>query len=259
MVPIALTAVLLVGAELWPEFLNLPSLLLTLGGSVAVIFFSYSKRQLRDLAAAVRAVFTEPRRHVDDHVNELSRLTGLYRADGLRGLESQEHRLQDPFLKHGVAMLVDLQKAETIHATLGRESASVLAQYQISRQILLTLAKLLPAFGLIGTLTGMVLLLKDISGPDAPSLPSALSLAVLTTLYGAVLANVAVAPLAARLHAVAVEKETRMQLTLEWVTMILRRESSMAAAAKPRPRTIPAAAAVNRPRKRTAATSTAQA
>jgi flagellar motor component MotA len=82
---------------------------------------------------------------------------------------------------------------------------------------------------------------------------------VLTTLYGAVLANVAVAPLAARLHAVAVEKETRMQLTLEWVAMILRRESSMAAAAKPRPRTIPAAAAVNRPRKRTAATSTAQA
>jgi chemotaxis protein MotA len=152
-------------------------------------------------------------------------------------------------------MLVDLQKGEKIHATLGRELARVLAQNQISRQILLTLGKLLPAFGLIGTLIGMVLLLKDISGPNTPSLPSALSLAVLTTLYGALLANVAVAPLAARLHAVAVEKEARMQLTLEWLAMILRREVSMAAAAKRGPRSFPAAAAVNRQRKRTAAAS----
>jgi chemotaxis protein MotA len=152
-------------------------------------------------------------------------------------------------------MLVDLQKGEKIHATLGRELARVLAQNQISRQILLTLGKLLPAFGLIGTLIGMVLLLKDIAGPNAPALPSALSLAVLTTLYGALLANVAVAPLAARLHAVAVEKEARMQLTLEWLAMILRREVSMAAAAKRGPRSFPAAAAVNRQRKRTAAAS----
>jgi chemotaxis protein MotA len=83
---------------------------------------------------------------------------------------------------------------------------------------------LLPSFGLIGTLMGMVLLLKNISGQHVQSLPAALSLAVLTTLYGAVLANVVVAPLAARLHAVAVETETKMRLTTEWVMMLLRGE-----------------------------------
>jgi chemotaxis protein MotA len=248
LVPTALVAALLVGAELWPEFLNIPSLLLTLGGSVAVVFFSYSKSELCDLIAAVRALFTEPRKAFSDHANELSRLTRLYQVDGLRGLESQEQHLQDPFLKRGVAMLVDLQKSEKIHATLSRELASVLAQHEISRQILLTLGKLLPAFGLIGTLIGMVILLKDISAPNAPALPSALSLAVLTTLYGALLANVVVAPLAARLHAVAVEKETRMHSTLEWLAMLLRCETALAAAAKPAARIFQARAAASRER-----------
>ena len=121
-------------------------------------------------------------------------------------------------------MLVDFQRTEIIQARLERERASVLSRHEISRQILLTLAKLLPSFGLIGTLMGMVLLLKNISGQHVQSLPAALSLAVLTTLYGAVLANVVVAPLAARLHAAAVETETKMRLTTEWVMMLLRGE-----------------------------------
>jgi chemotaxis protein MotA len=247
-VPIAGACVLAVGAKLWPDFLNIPSLLQTFGGSIAVIFVSYSKSQLRDLVAAVRGLVTEPRLHVDEHVEQLNRLTRLYQVDGLRGLENEEHRLEDPFLKRGVAMLVDLQKSDKISATLSHELAAVLAQHEISRQILLTLGKLLPAFGLIGTLIGMVMLLKEISGSDPTLLPQALSLAVLTTLYGAVLANVFVAPLAARLHAVAVEKETRMHLTLQWLALLLRGESPGSAAATPTGRMLGARAAMRRGR-----------
>jgi chemotaxis protein MotA len=200
---------------------------------MAVICVSYSKSQLRDLLAAVRALITEPRLHVDEHIEQLNRLTRLYQVDGLRGLENEEDRLNDPFLKRGVAMLIDLQKSDKISAILRRQLAAVLAQHEISRQILLTLGKLLPAFGLIGTLIGMVMLLKEVSGPEPTSLPQALSLAVLTTLYGAVLANVFVAPVAARLHAVAVDKETCMHLTLEWLDLLLRGDTPGLAAATP--------------------------
>src|SRR5262249_31581437 len=117
-------------------------------------------------------------------------------------------------------------------ARLERERASVLSRHELSRQILLTLAKLLPSFGLIGTLMGMVLLLRGISSQHLQSLPAALSLAVLTTLYGAFFANVIVAPLAARLHAVAVETEVKMRLTAEWVVMLLRGESTPRIAGK---------------------------
>ena len=122
-------------------------------------------------------------------------------------------------------MLVDLQKEEKIYATLEGELADAFSRHELSRQILLTLSKLLPAFGLIGTLVGMVLLLRDLYTQDVQSLPAALSLAVLTTLYGAVCANVVIAPLAARLHATATEREIRMGLTVDWVMMLIRGDS----------------------------------
>jgi chemotaxis protein MotA len=226
LVPIAVLLGTVVGIFLRPEFFDISSLVLTLGGAITVTCFSYSRTQLRDLMDGVRALFTAPSQSLQDHIDELARLTHLYRLEGLRGLENQERHLPDAFLRQGVVMLVDLQKTELIHARLERQRASVLSQHEISRQILLTLGKLLPSFGLIGTLTGMVLLLKNISGENAQSLPAALSLAVLTTLYGAVLANVVVSPLAARLHAVAVETEAKMRLTMEWVMMLLRGEGA---------------------------------
>ena len=225
-VPVLLCMAFAVGMIFWPEFFDVPSLLLTIGGSVTVTCFSYSKSQLHGLVRAVKALFLEKPQFLQDHVDELMRLTRLYRTEGLRGLENKEAQLGDLFLRQGVSMLVDLHREERIQARLEHEVAGFLSRYEVSRQILLTLGKLLPAFGLIGTLMGMVLLLRDFAGKDPQALTAALSMALLTTLYGAVLANVAVAPLAARLHSVAVEKEMRMRLTVEWVMMLVRGETA---------------------------------
>jgi chemotaxis protein MotA len=211
-----------------PEFFDVPSLLLTLGGSVAVILFSYSPRQLRELLQVSRAVLAEKSMVPGEYADELSRLTQLYRAEGLRGLESAERRLEEPFLRRAAGMLVDLQKEEKICATLERDLSDAVCRHEVANQVLLTLSKTLPAFGLIGTLVGMVLLLRDLYTQDVQSLPAALSLAVLTTLYGAVFANVVVAPFAARLHAAATEKEIRMQLTIDWAMSLVRSEAAAA-------------------------------
>jgi chemotaxis protein MotA len=79
---------------------------------------------------------------------------------------------------------------------------------------------------LIGTLIGMVLLLSNLSNQDSHALPAALGLAVLTTLYGAVAANVLVAPLAARLQSMAVEREAKMRMTKNWVMMVFHGEAA---------------------------------
>jgi chemotaxis protein MotA len=210
----------------WPEFADLPSLLITLGGSAIVTSFSYSKRQWLDLFYAIHGLCTEKRYGLAEHVDELTLLTRVYRLEGLRGLESRERYLSDGYLKKGVGMVVDLQREESIQAKLERELAAFLSQAEIARQILLTLGRMLPAFGLIGTLIGMVLLLRNISSHDPQSLTTAVSIAVLTTLYGAIFANIFVSPLAARLQSVAVEKEMKMRLTLQWVLMLLRGQTA---------------------------------
>jgi chemotaxis protein MotA len=215
-----------VASLFWPEFLDIPSLLLTVGGSLGVILFSYSPGQLREIVQVAHALLVEKPVHPKEFAGELSYLAQLYRAEGVRGLEHAERRLSEPFLRRAAAMLVDLQKEEQISATLERDLADAFCLHEILNQILCTLTKTFPAFGLIGTLVGMVLLLRDLYSQDVQSLPAALSLAVLTTLYGAVFANVLVAPLAARLNAAATEKELRMQLTSDWALALVRNDAA---------------------------------
>ena len=226
--PALVVAVITAVAVIRPEFLDIPSLLLTLGGSMAVVLFSYSPRQLRELVQVSRALLTERPVNPRQFSDELSRWMQLYRAEGLRGLEHAERHLNDPFLRLAAGMLIDLEKEENIVATLERELSDTVCRHDVSNQILVTLSRTLPALGLIGTLIGMVLLLRDLYIQDVQSLPAALSLAVLTTLYGAVFANVLVAPFAARLNAAGTEKELRMQLTMDWAMALVRNEAAAA-------------------------------
>ena len=184
----------------------------------------------QDLTGAIVALFKERPRPLKEYVEELARLTRLFRLEGLKALETQEGLVEDGFVRRGVGLLVDLENEETIRATLEQGLAEAIGRAEMSRQILSTLGKLLPSFGLIATLIGMVLLLRNIEGQDVVALTGAISLAVLGTLYGAVFANIAVAPLAARLNAAAMEKETRMRLTIDWVVMLVRGESATAIA-----------------------------
>jgi chemotaxis protein MotA len=227
--PLVILLTLAAGTVLKPAFFDPLSLLLTLGGAVTVTCFSYSKNQLRDCLQAIGSVFAARQANLQDHIVELRRLAALFRLHGVKGLENQERNIQDRFLRYGVELLVDLHNEEIVRARLEHRLSAVLAGQEINRQILTTLGRLLPSFGLIGTLIGMVLLLGNLSKADAQTLPSALGLAVLTTLYGAIAANVVVAPLLARMQTIAVEEETAMRLTKEWVMMLLRGESLAAA------------------------------
>jgi chemotaxis protein MotA len=227
--PVVVLLTLIAGVLLKPAFFDPLSLLLTVGGAITVTCFSYSRRQLNDALRAIGGVFKGEDLDIQGHIAELRRLTALFRLQGLKGLENQERHIRDPFLRHGVALLVDLHSEESVRARLEHGISCQVAEHEINRQILMTLGRLLPSFGLIGTLIGMVLLLGNLSKADLQSLPSALGLAVLTTLYGAVAANVFVAPLLARLQTMAVEREAAMRLTKDWVMMILRGENAAVA------------------------------
>jgi chemotaxis protein MotA len=219
--PGAVFFALALGAIFNPRFFDPLSLLITFGGAALVSYFSFSEKQLRGLARAIRQLLTAPESTLASHMAELRRLSGLYRLQGLRGLENQEAHLKDGFLKYGVELLVDLHSEESIRARLEYRMLTDLGEHEIHRQMLLAMGKLLPSFGLIGTLIGMVLLLSNLSTQDSQTLPAALGLAVLTTLYGAVSANVIVAPILARLQSAAVERETKMRVSKDWVMTIM--------------------------------------
>lgn len=222
------TGGLIVGREIWPEFINLPSLCITVGGTLAVTFFTFSWTRIREFGSALYDLSTYKRQTPEAVIVELARLAQRYDKDGLRGLEGQEHTITDPFLGLGVRMVVDLHKEVEIRASLEQEILSFFRRYETAMQILSIVGRLLPAFGFIGTLIGLVLLLRQISHLDPQTLPAAFSLAVLTTLYGALLANVLVLPLAAKLQSFEQEREAQLRLALEGVVLLAHGTSASA-------------------------------
>jgi chemotaxis protein MotA len=210
------------GGEAWREFLDLPSLLITAGGTLAVTFLTYSSSRLGDLAELVWNLGAEKRQSREELVEELKRLGRLYRLQGSRGLEGQEANVDDPYLRRGVGMLIDIESEEDIRERLESASLAFVARYQAAEQILLTMGKLLPTFGLIGTLIGLILMLRQMSGQDAEMLTSSFALAIMTTLYGALLANVCVLPLAAKLQSAEQERVALMRVVREWALALAR-------------------------------------
>ncbi|HEX9443498.1 MAG TPA: MotA/TolQ/ExbB proton channel family protein [Candidatus Binatia bacterium] len=216
------------GGAAWREFLDLPSLLITLGGALGVTFLTYPWARLRDLAALLGAVFTAGRPDREDLARELARLGRLYRLKGARGLEGQEGHIADPYLRRGLGLLIDMQSEQDIRAEMEGAFESVAARYRAAGQILFTLGKLLPTFGLIGTLIGLVLLLRQMSGSEPEALTASFGLALMTTLYGALFANVVVLPLGAKLESAEGERTALMRAVLEW-TLALARGAAPAA------------------------------
>jgi chemotaxis protein MotA len=210
------------GGEAWREFFDLSSLLITVGGALAVTFLTFSWSRLSDAAALVWSLWTEKPQSREKLVEELRRLTRLYRLKGSRGLEGQEANIADAFLRRGVGMLIDIEGEENIREQLENAIAAFAARYEAAQQIFLTMGKLLPSFGLIGTLIGLVLLLRQMSGQDPAALTSSFALAIMTTLYGALIANVVALPLAAKLYSVEQERKAVMRAVLEWTTSLAR-------------------------------------
>jgi chemotaxis protein MotA len=200
--------------------LDVVSFIITIGGTLAVSLFSFSWKQMRETGRVVADTFAQRPFNRDDCVDELKRLGHLHRVGGPRALESQESAISDPFLRRGIAMVADLVKPDDLREQLENEARLLLTRLESARQVLVTVGKLLPAFGLIGTLIGLVLLMREISAHSTVLMTSALSTAVLTTLYGAVFANVLVFPLAARLQSHVLFTESTLRFTLEGVLMI---------------------------------------
>ncbi len=140
-------------------------------------------------------------------------------------MEDHEAELSDPLLRRGVSLLVDMRREEEVRAHVEHDFFLFTNQYKTARQVLLTMGKLLPAFGMAGTLIGLVLLLHQANAFDPQTVAPAFAVAMLTTLYGVVLANAFVLPLAIKVQSFIKNREVSMHLILEGMALLARNET----------------------------------
>ena len=179
-------------------FFDLPSLLIVLGGTLAVTMTCFSASEFfKTPQVLLRAVFFK----MADPAYEarvILEFSQKARAKGLLSMQKDLKIISDDYLRQCLSMAVDGVDADAIETTMRNDTNSMLERHQQGISILRKAGDVAPAMGLIGTLIGLVQMLGNLSNPAA--IGPAMAVALLTTFYGAVLANMVLVPLANKLE-----------------------------------------------------------
>ncbi|MBZ0215663.1 MAG: MotA/TolQ/ExbB proton channel family protein, partial [Fimbriimonadaceae bacterium] len=167
-------------------FVNLPSFLIVIGGGFAATFIRFPLAVVfSSLAVGGKIAFTHKKTNPRDMIDEITSLAEIVRKKGPLGLEEVE--ISDPFLAKGIQYIADGYEGSFILESLERERDLNLERLEDGQRIFKAIGDAAPAFGMIGTLVGLVQMLSTMDDPS--SIGPAMAVALLTTLYGALVAN----------------------------------------------------------------------
>ena len=197
-------------------FVNIPSIFIVVGGTLGAVMLSYRLSVFFKAMSNIKQVFSA---QTPDMFTTLDTLADLAEASRKRGLLAlEEHKIADPFLQKSINLLVDGHDIDTVEFALNREILQVRQRNNQSIKVLNSFTELAPAMGMVGTLIGFVAML--IAMEDPKSIGPAMSVALLTTLYGALIANGFTGPFANKLGERADEIKQHMMLVRDGVLHI---------------------------------------
>ena len=206
---IVLASILIGGSA--GTFINTPSLLLVLGGTVLVTMMKFSLGKfLGATSIAVKAFLHKPS-SPEELIENAVELAKSARQGGLLALEDAEVR--DDFMKSGLSLLIDGHPAEVVRSMLSKDLNQTLQRHSDGQDIFKAIGDVGPAMGMIGTLIGLVQMLANMDDPK--QIGPAMAIALLTTLYGAILANMVALPIADKLAVRSREENVRKSLIID--------------------------------------------
>ncbi len=179
-------------------FYDAPSVIITVGGSIAVTSMMFPLRVLLAFPQNLLKLFFHRRTDLPRIVRQMIELSELARRDGVLELERRLTEINNPYITIGVQMVVDNASPEIVERVMQSELDALHGRYRDFKGYLQQLGSMGPAFGLIGTLLGLILMLGNLTNPDA--LGPGMAVAMMTTLYGALIANVFALPLVEKLN-----------------------------------------------------------
>ena len=197
-------------------FVDIPSVLIVVAGSIAVVLFRSSLGEFLGAIAVMGKCFKNKLEPGEDLIIQITELANIARKDGMIALEGQE--IANPFLAKAIGMLVDGTEADMIRKSLEQDIESTKLRHKQGAAIFSAWGEIAPAMGMIGTLVGLVQMLGNMSDPK--SIGPAMAVALLTTMYGAILANVICLPVSMKLGSQADIEAANNNLILEGVLFI---------------------------------------
>jgi len=178
-------------------YLNFNSFLITLGGTIAATIANYPFSKIAGLSKVLRVAFTEKSIEADDVIGTIINLAETARREGLLALEDAAYQLEDDFMQKGILLIVDGTDPELVRNIMETELVFLEERHGEGQGIFETMGTFAPAFGLLGTVIGLINMLTQLDNPD--TIGSGMAVALITTFYGSLLANMLFLPLAGKL------------------------------------------------------------
>lgn len=180
-------------------YLNFPSAIITFGGALFATMLSYSMQDFLNGLKSVKLVFKTSAMNTSEMIKSIIDLSNVARKEGLLSLEEAAADLDEPFLKKGILLIVDGTDPDLVRGIMETELVSIESRHRTVIGFWDALAAMGPAWGMIGTLVGLVNMLNNMSDPSR--IGGDMAVALITTLYGSVLANWLCTPVAGKLKA----------------------------------------------------------
>ncbi|WP_418067325.1 motility protein A [Sedimenticola hydrogenitrophicus] len=210
----------LLSAEEPGVFLNLPGLLIVIGGTIAATFISYPMKELRQVYRSFRLIWRHQELPVDREIEEIVRVSILLGHGRLSAIEEALTRIHNSFLRTGIQLVIDRTPPSDIDALLRWRIFKLRRQEWGEAQVFRSMAGFAPAFGMAGTLLGLVNMLQAMDNADFRVVGLNLGIALTTTLYGIILANLLLKPVAIKLERRTEQRVMLMYMVLEGISML---------------------------------------
>ena len=200
-------------------FLDPASIVIVFAGSLAVLLMRSTLPEfINAWAKVLMKTILNSNQPSGELIAQIVEMANISRRDGVIALEGQMGEIKNPFLQKGIGMVVDGTDADTIETSLNNELELMKFRHASASGVFTSWKDIAPAMGMIGTLVGLVGMLQNMSDPKA--IGPAMAIALLTTLYGALIANVLAGPLAEKLDNYSLDEQHACNLIIEGVLEI---------------------------------------
>lgn len=213
---LVIIAIVMGGPASW--FVSMPSMMIVVGGTMGATFLSYPLSEVLGVFKVVKNVFFHRSQSAEEIIETMTEFGKLARKEGILSFESRLEDIEDPFFVKGLGLAIDGMESRAIKDVLATEILYVEERHSLGAEIFTTMAAYAPAVGMMGTIIGLVQMLMQMDDPSKIGGPMAVAL--LTTFYGTLLANLLFIPIASKLRTRSKQELLLRELVLEGIMSI---------------------------------------
>jgi len=199
-------------------FIDPPAIILVLGGALTVALVGFPMKRVLGMAKTLGKLFFFKPENPAHLIEQIVKLAEIARRDGLLALENKAKEIENPFIALGIQMAVDGIKPETVEEVMRTEIESMQARHHEAKKVMETIGRCGPAFGLVATLLGLILMLGNLD--NAAAIGPSMAMALIGTLYGVATANFFAIPMAEKLGCLSHEESLIKEIVVRGVLSI---------------------------------------